>query len=352
MNRLLTMTLAFGVACATGCQLPTRQLEDYRSAFSQARAAGEEVLLDYGAARETYEERLAERGLSDEDTPDARTRLAFDPDDVAEAPADAVVVRMKAWAVLADYNAALVALAEGRSSEEIAGAAEGLLSSVGALSAEAAADLAPFGGVITSALEQLQRGIERREFERAVRGAEPLIADLAGYLVQDARSFYNVRLGLRNLAYSAETDAAADRRDAIEDLLARHEHEGEDRSASEIADRVNASLSALPDWREEDLLMMPPLGEAPYTAALHAQLSSLAGEIGERVKSAREIDARLLAYRETLSGYVRLVRRLRASHTALLRAVEDSELALPPPEEIIEHVVAVRQAFRKYESRR
>jgi len=94
MNRLLTIAFAFAVVCATGCQLPTRQLEDYRRAFIQARDAGEEVLLDYGAARETYEEHLAERGLSDEEAPDARTRLAFDPDEIAEAPADAVGVNI------------------------------------------------------------------------------------------------------------------------------------------------------------------------------------------------------------------------------------------------------------------
>ncbi|MHC5024879.1 MAG: hypothetical protein ACYTGG_13415, partial [Planctomycetota bacterium] len=243
----------------TGCQVPGRELSAYRDAFGQARTAGEEVLLDYGVARDEYEALGAAQEREAPEPQDPAKRLAFDPDMVGSPPADAVVVRMKAWAVLARYNEALVSLAEGRDPAELNAAADGLMQSIATLSTDIAADIAPFGDVIKAVLAQAQRAIEVKKFREVVRAADPLVQQLSAYLLDDTRNFYEIRRGLRNIKYSRTTDRIVDLRSGIEAGLegrAEVDPTGEFGSA-EVVERVDAALRRLPERGEEIWVQVP-----------------------------------------------------------------------------------------------
>ena len=94
---------------------------------------------------------------------------------------DRVVVRMKAWDVVARYNDLLTALAEGRAADELAGAVDGLSSSLGSFPIAAVAVawtevsgyLAPLKPLALEAVRERSR----RDFIAAVGKGGPLIAD-------------------------------------------------------------------------------------------------------------------------------------------------------------------------------
>lgn len=339
----------------TGCQLPHRQLTAYREAFEATRSAGEDVVLDFGAARTAYERYQTQWIAAHPEASQPRERLAFDPDEAAEPAPDAILMRLKAFEVLGRYNAALTALAEGRRDPaEIGGALDGLLESIAMLSADAASEIAPFGGVIKTAMGGIQRALEIRKFQQAVTAAQPLIVQLEQFLIADTANFYNIRLGLRNRSYSARTDQLADLRSRFEAVLAQHEHEssGGDRSAAGLVESANAVLIQLPDWTEEDLIKVPDPGPDAYTITVYAQLASLSDRMADLVEEAREIDARFLSYRNLLTAYIRLVRRMSAAHSMLAQAAEDLRINLPPPKELADAVATVRQSITEYQSHR
>jgi len=338
----------------TGCQFPTTHLQAYREAFVAAKATGEEVLLDYSANKSKYERIKSEFNGHDTDRHKALERLTFDPNAILEEPLDELLVRMRAWDVLSKYQEALITLAEGRSRADISRTFDGLVQSITSLSAEAATEISPFGGILKGVLQGIHRAIELRKFKRAVAEAEPLISQLEQYLIDDTKDFYNIRLGLRNLAYSAKTDQLADWRDEAESLLHEHNYGSntEVHSPNDIVERINESLRRLPDWKEEDLLVLPEPGEREYDLVVHSELTRIADDVEGVTSEALDIDAELTAYRNLLSKYVQLIHRMRSTHKELTQAVENQNIMLPSPTEIMTAVVEVRRSIVEYRSGR
>lgn len=344
----------FIVMALAACQVPTRQLGEFRDTLSAARSIGEEVVLDYGVAKGQYEAILAENARSNPQRISEAERLAFDPASIGQPTADAVVTRMRAWAVLGRYGDALLALAEGRSADEVGGVTDGLLQAVTALSTDAAATIAPFAGTITTLVSGLQRAIEVKEFRRGVLAAAPAIEEVSDWLIEDAANFYNIRLGLRNIAYSRRTDMAADIRSSLVKVLTLHTHASTsgDLAADPVCDRLNVALMRLPTTDESELAVLPPPGSVAYTQTVHSQLEGMALDVEGLVAEALEIDGALLDYRSLLTQYTQLIRKMAAAHAALAQAVENPTLVLPPPADVFAFVVGVRKAFMNFQSRK
>jgi hypothetical protein len=330
---------------AGGCSIPAGELAAFRSAAQAAREAGEVVVLDYGAAlMQRQTEKAGETKAS------ASQRLAFRAKDDQARTADPVRVRMLAWEVVGRYEQALEALADGRSSAEVATAVNQLYMAVSDIT-EAAADVAPFAKPAIAVVQGLQRAIEVGQFKRCVREAQPMIAAYAGLLLRDSEAIYNVRLGMRHKAYSRKTDQLADLRSSVTALLAGTTLSSDDASASDLARRANQAIEKLPDWKAEDLLQLPAPGDMAYTAALHAQAGALVSQIEAVAAEALAVDEQFLAYRDMMVRYVALVNQMDESHRRLSGAADRPG---PPPSiaGIMETAIAFRQALRQYQDMR
>ena len=63
--RLLPAALALSTILAAGCTtVPTREFATYKETFTMARAAGEDVILDYGATVTHVEDLKAKRAVA------------------------------------------------------------------------------------------------------------------------------------------------------------------------------------------------------------------------------------------------------------------------------------------------
>jgi hypothetical protein len=352
-NKVL-LSFVFIVLFLTGCQFPAPRLQAYREAFIAAKSSGEEVLLDYSVNKSKYERIKSEFDAQNTDRPETVVYLTFDPDTILDDPLDELLVRFKAWEVMSKYQEALITLAEGRSQSEVGQTFDGLLNSVASLSTEFVTEISPFGGAIKGVLRGVQRSIELQEFKRAVAEAEPLIDQLEQYLIDDTKDFYKIRLGLRNLAYSAKTDQITDWRDEAEFLLSEYTHESntEIQGPNDIIERINESLRRLPNWQEENLLALPKPGAHEYDSVINSELTRIADDVERVTNEALAIDAELTAYRNLLVKYVQLLRHMRKTHKELAQAVVNQNIKLPPPKEIMMAVVEIRKSIVEYQSRR
>jgi len=187
---------------AAGCTtIPGTEFATYKDTFAEARCAGETVVLDDAVAVSQFEEIKAKRAAA---KPVREKRgEPFNPNAVSRnlAAVDQVLVRMKAWDVVARYNDPLTALAEGKSAEELAAAVDGLsasldafpLKAIAASAGEVSAYLAPLRALALEAAKEHSR----RQFIDAVgkgappRGAAPMSAEAKAHitsLAQDAKA--------------------------------------------------------------------------------------------------------------------------------------------------------------------
>ena len=352
--RLLLLAIA-----AAGCTtVPTREFATYKETFTKARAAGEEVLLDYGAAAAHYEDLKA---AADAAKPGRKRRgEPFDPAAAGRnaAAVDRVVVRMKAWDVVARYNDLLTALAEGRAADELAGAVDGLSSSLGsfpiaavALSwTEVSGYLAPLKPLALEAVREKSR----RDFIAAVGKGGPLISDkFLKLLREDAGDFYRIRRGLNDLELGPILDAAnATGRNLV--VLA-----GSFQATREIDDalkQLNAQMDRLPlqidDTRLVSALVIKQHGPSAPTPEAKAQIGSLAREASEQIGRVAAKDAELNAYRDVLNAYLALLSQLEHSMRGLQAAAEQAQPGIPQAADLERTVILLREAYIAYKDKR
>ncbi|MBU2628355.1 MAG: hypothetical protein KKE61_07050, partial [Proteobacteria bacterium] len=116
-------------SCTT---LPTKEFSSYKEAFKNARTAGEQVLLDYSVALKEHQENTAERLSKEKVNRTIERPDTFDPIKSAsdKVKMDDIQIRIQAWGVIERYNDVLSRLAEGKSVNEVAAAADGLVTSL------------------------------------------------------------------------------------------------------------------------------------------------------------------------------------------------------------------------------
>jgi len=361
------------LACTS---VPIREFTSYRQVFSDARAAGEQVLFDYSAAVKEYE--LARKQLAGEPA-ENRASLAAEndrPSDAGSRQAEAnaadladVAVRIRAWDVVQRYNDVLLSLAEGKSAAQVSAAVNGLMQSLATFPLEdiaaAAGSLSPYIGVLKEVLALAEYERSRRKFVAAVKEGTPIIGipiretmqpknkaafrPFLNLLQDDAKTFYNVRKGLNDLAYDRIVDNAADLRRQYRALISAY--------------KPNAELEALTTAVNEQLklLDLPAIelggggqggATEAYTPVVYSQLSQLKEQIGARVEAARKKTGELAAYNAMAAAYVKLIDQVAESLQALLTAVEKNLKTIPPMRQLLPVYIELRQAIHIYRDSR
>jgi hypothetical protein len=356
--RLLPAALALSTILAAGCTtVPTKEFATYKETFTMARAAGEDVILDYGATVTHVEDLKAKRAAA-KAMPKKRGER-FDPAAVGKnaATVDHVLIRMKAWDVVARYNDLLTALAEGRAADELAGAVDGLSSSLGSFPiAAVAASWADVSGYLAPlkplALEAV-RERSRRDFIAAVAKGAPLITDkFLKLLKDDARDFYALKSGLNDLELAPSQDSANETGRRIVALA------GGFQASPEVDDwlnQLNTDMGRLPVDSNAKPLVFPlkiaKHGAGTLTPEARAQIGSLAGEMKAQMSKMLAKDAELEAYRELLSAYVGLLNQLERSMRALQVAAEQAQPGIPQAADLERTVILLRQAYIVYKDK-
>lgn len=358
-----------------GCTaLPAREFTDYRTAFASARAAGEQVLLDYGVAHRDAQRVIAEaraarpRRVAD-DEPPAWSRaavLAAEPQD------DPVAVRMRAWAAVAGWNDALAALAEGKPAADLGVAFDGFAGALksfpwASLGDKAAGIAARVGGPIGPAVEavrelivQAKREADRRRFLDAIDKGAPLVLGLVELMGQDSDDFWFAR----HLLIERERAGATMR---LGDLIAAAQNAvsvgsggggggqagaGSEADLDVIVDRINAAVGRVRDFRvAPGTRVVLPAGA--MTSGRAAGLRILAGQIERQADAVVALDQRLADYEATLTAYVRLLDSMRRAMEGLRDAAARAERAPEPPDvaDLAGLALRVRQAFEAYRQR-
>ena len=349
----VVVSIALAVAAAGCTTVPTKEFASYRDAFAQARAAGEEVLLDYGAASNQAQAINAQLA-----SPQPRQRVASFDASSASRPttADAVAVRMQAWDVVARYNDLLTDLAEGKAANELAGAVDGLSSSLAAfpitsvaLSAtQVSGYLAPLKPLALEAVREKSR----RDFVAAVgKGGDLINGTFLKLLRDDTKDFYAARKGLNDMAYEPLVNQVA-RIATRFDTLAKPLQDSPEVQQTRLA--LNAQLARLAPL-SSGKPRIPPVdastGSAVPTAVQVLQLETLTTTATGLVADALAKDAELEAYEKVLAAYVALLNQVETSMHGLQLAAAQAQPGIPSGDKLESAVIALREAYIAYKDK-
>lgn len=335
-------------ACTT---LPTQEFSGYKDAFAKARQAGEEVLVEHAATRAQFAEFDAKIKAQRGTQPPPRL-VPFKPAEImlSGSNVDHVAKRFQAWEVIARYNDALTALAEGKSSQQVAAAFGGLVESLGDFPLDAIQDLAgaitPFLAPLKVIVAAADQERSKQEFLAAVQRGSPLIRDkFIKFLIDDTEDFRNARFGLNTLQYNPLLRQTGDNAGRCEALVKAHASSTE---ASALIAEINASLRALPvtaTGQSPVPAISSTPGTTPYTDLTHSALQECRDSVRSAVAAALAKHGEMTAYDTMLKAYLVLLSNVSASISRLESAAANNRPTAPPTRELLGAFITLRQTF-------
>ena len=358
---LLVIFAVFLAGCTT---VPTQHFSDYKETFNKARAASEQVLLDYGVAKAEIKALEAALKLSGENSTEqvnARRQEEFNVIEATslDASINHIAVRIKAWDVVGRYNEVLTALAEGRSASEAAGLVDGLYQNLASFPFEsigqAASEAVPFIGALKTLLNKAQNEWSRREFIRVVTEGGPWIRSLfIESLKADTENFYNIRFLLNDSAYQDKLDEIVDL--AQEFYLSAKRcpinTAAEDLTLTKLAEQTNTILRQVPrlltgdeDKDSEILIPKEIKGAKTYSNCTHRQFVELKDKIRTATTQAAKINQKLEAYKKTLVAYIKLLNIMSENLRTLEKAANDVTTVMPSIDRFLAAYIELRQAY-------
>lgn len=301
------LLVAIVAACGT---IPTDALNAYVGAFNAAREASDDFFIQFGQTQAAAKAFIARHN------PTPAAPFSPYPTSLTSSAAQGVDRDVEAmrlsFEVVAQYNNALVALADGKSVETVGAATEGLLTAVG--------NFIPVAGPVVGAASTLARELEkarlREEFKAALAKGAPLVRQILAIIDENVDTNYanNVLL-----ADNKRTLLVADAIDKVRKLIGLSQLH----VAPDDLDAQQAQLDALlqPITQETNAPKAFPLGYdpsmAPYTAATEAQVTALMEAIGRDVAAYETLNARLNGLAKAGREYKQLLQVVQASLSAL-----------------------------------
>ncbi|MBU1341654.1 MAG: hypothetical protein KKE44_23720 [Proteobacteria bacterium] len=334
-------------SCTT---LPTKEFSSYKEAFKNARTAGEQVLLDYSVALKEHQENTAERLSKEKVNRTIERPDTFDPIKSAsdKVKMDDIQIRIQAWGVIERYNDVLSRLAEGKSVNEVAAAADGLVTSLSNFPLEeisdAAGEILPYVGILKAILSKAEQERTRQAFISTIKKMGPEIEKrFISFLREDARRFYNIRKGLNDRAYAGIQDQVTD---LSQDYLSLAKNYKPDTKLQALTDQINQLRTYL-KLKEQLKLNNGALNS--YDSIAYIQLTQIKGQVEEKVTEAKLKTNELFAYQDMIVAYVELINKVSSSLVALRVAVENNILTSPSVEDLVPVFIELRKAIQIYQ---
>ncbi|MDM0001828.1 hypothetical protein QTI24_24685 [Variovorax sp. J22P240] len=330
MIRCLLTAVLLGLLCGCGVTPQQRQsLDTYVQAMDQVRTSADELLTDY--ANTSKPDANAAPDTPTQDFPD-ELKLPGDDETPTTEPAKSIASSRRALGVLRAYNAALVALAEGRSEAEVRTQITGFggaLQSLGSLFGASVPAFAPFAGIGASVIKMAQDATNRKQLELAVeQGREP-VAVLLKELENQATAMYRASVVRASQAQRKQRDAIRSVAERFGAFLARH---GPPKDAAIVGDaaRLQAELDEIGRKTQTREKMPVPFkfgaGKPPLDAATWGEADLFAQSIRESAQKYADVALRQNAYHALLVRYVAALRHTNASLKAL-----SASLSAPVP---------------------
>jgi hypothetical protein len=263
---------------------------------------------------------------------------------------------MQAWDVVARYNDLLTDLAEGKSANELAGAVDGLSSSLAAfpiasvaLSAtQVSGYLAPLKPLAGSGTREVASRLRRR----CRQGGDLINGTFLKLLRDDTKDFYAARKGLNDMAYEPLCNQIA-RIATRFDTLAKPLQDSPEIQQTRLA--LNAQLARLPPLSSSGKPRVPPVdasaGSAVPTPVQVLQLETLTTTATGLVDKALAKDAELEAYEKVLAAYVALLNQVETSMHGLQLAAAQAQPGIPSGDKLESAVIALREAYIAYKDK-
>lgn len=365
----LTITLMiFGILLSCTV-LPTREFNAYKETFEKVRLAGEEILLDYGSAGtqiNALEQQVAEDEKITVEKVNAQRKLIFDIAKKAAETVDTdhILVRMRAWAIIARYNEVLTGLAEGKRASEVAGTIDGLMNNLTGFPVEEIADLAaditPYAGALKALLETAQLEWSRQKFIHVVLKGGPSIRNkFIAFLRDDLQNFYNIRAALNDLSYQETLDDIAALATDFHELANKYKTDPEIDKLVKLKDQVNRLLKGTPHYLSGDeeadselLVSLEGKGEEPYYDLAHSQLVQFKNEIGAKLAETQRLNTELGAYQNTMLTYRKLIDEVARSLRNLESSIKEAKPQVPPAKELHSLYIIMRQSYETFKTTR
>lgn len=337
---------------ASGCTaVPIQELSSYREAVNKTRAAAETIITDASVDRAEYAALLAGRKPGFPIRPAAFDAAASTGD---RAAVEYTTVRFQAWEVVAKYNEALAALAEGRSAAGVGAAVDGLVGSLSqspfSEAKEFASGLAPFLGTLKTLLAEADKEAARQKFLVALNSGLPLIKnELLPLLRKDAENMAQVKFGINDRKFDEAVDKIDDDRRAFDSLTATL---AVTNGINSMRAELNDAFTKIPRSDPKNSAVQPLLanskGSDPTPPVVQAMLQAQFKKTLESVAAAIRINGSLLAYYKAMDAYVNLIDKLSSSIDQLQKAAEAGRGPAPPSDELIKAAIALRQSYTTY----
>ncbi|MDX1429798.1 MAG: hypothetical protein R3282_05900 [Rhodothermales bacterium] len=333
-----------------GCtQIPTKEFTSYKEAFSNARHAGEQVLLDYGTALKEDERDRARRSPAPAANPSEDAPSEFNPAAIGGngRARDVVAVRMQAWEIVARYNDVLSGLAEGKRAEQLVAVTEGLFESLSSFPiedvADAAGSFAPFMSVLKTVIAKAAEERSRQDFVMLVEKGDPAIrGTFIALLREDSIRFFEVRKTLNDRAYSR---LERDLRDLGADFLTLMQHY---EPTEKLRSVTAAAKVALDEFDMGSAMQVNDNGNENFTELAESQLNGLVAAMTDKGAAMKAKRAELIAYHDLLTSYVSLVNQMAAALERLGLAARTTSTQFPPVRDLLNVYIDLRQAFDTY----
>lgn len=349
LNLLIGLCLLLSLGACTA--IPTKEFGNYRDAVSKARAAGEDILTDYAAAR--AENQVLKKKKNPKPEEPSRPALFVSSISDGESAIDHIAVRFQAWEVVAKYNEALTSLAEGKSIGQVGTAVDGLVHSLSQsplteLSA-VASQITPFLGPLKTLLAEAEQEALRKRFFEALKAGLPLMKnDFISLLKKDSEVMFEVRFGLNDLEYQRIVDKISDAKRNFDNLSSRYPLSDDIRQKRE---EIRVALARLPKDDSGQPAVNTPSntsGADSVTPASSSQMESLKNEVLKQVDIALRKNKELFAYRDVLTAYVGLLNKMASSIQYLQEAAETGKSPSVPSDAVLKAVIELRQTYLTY----
>ncbi|MBU2453584.1 MAG: hypothetical protein KJ668_09760 [Proteobacteria bacterium] len=261
---------------------------------------------------------------------------------------DDIQIRIQAWGVIERYNDVLSRLAEGKSVNEVAAAADGLVTSLSNFPLEeisdAAGEILPYVGILKAILSKAEQERTRQAFISTIKKMGPEIEKrFISFLREDARRFYNIRKGLNDRAYAGIQDQVTD---LSQDYLSLAKNYKPDTKLQALTDQINQLRTYL-KLKEQLKLNNGALNS--YDSIAYIQLTQIKGQVEEKVTEAKLKTNELFAYQDMIVAYVELINKVSSSLVALRVAVENNILTSPSVEDLVPVFIELRKAIQIYQ---
>lgn len=331
--QVLGFLILYLLTACTG--IPKAELSVYTESFNAVRSASEAILVDYAAAQKenvTIEATIAAREEAKQSsipaTFDPHAALAFDGTDAN------VVARLQVLETITRYNGVLVALAEGKSVEEVKGRFNALTGSLTTL-------LSTFGTVVPvlslatpiveTFLELAEMARTREAFKKAIKEGEPIIRMIIDKgLIADTQDFYGVRRTLAERESRRVRRAGLESAMTVTKIAAEHLEPASGSSletSKQVAQQKLAAALELLDHKDTEVTVTGgvkrklsnltglPAGtaDAPaYTELVQVRMNQLVESTESAASKYQKVISDTKTYWELLSAYVKLLNQTKA----------------------------------------